>query len=118
MVGFLAAAPTFAMAQAPSRDAAVAKTTETAPPVGVQSPRLSIGGQLRARAEGYTGGGFKPDNTDSYVLTRVLLSVRVRPTSATSLFVEGMDARGPWKNKAPAGAPVPPDDFFIRRASF
>jgi len=104
MVSALAAAPMVAMAQSPSRDLAVAKPAEAAP-VGVQFPWVSVGGQLRARAEGYTGGGFTPGNSDSYILTRVLLSARVRPTRGTSLFVEGMDARGPWKNKAPAGAP-------------
>src|SRR6267378_3818085 len=100
MVSALAAAPMVAMAQSPSRDLAVAKPAEAAP-VGLQSPWMSVGGQLRARAEGYTGGGFTPGNSDSYILTRVLLSARVRPTRGTSLFVEGMDARGPWKNKAP-----------------
>jgi hypothetical protein len=105
VAGILAAAPSLAIGQVPSRDVAVAKAHEAAAPVSVQSPWVSIGGQLRARAEGYTGGGFKPDNGDSYVLTRVLLNARVRPTSGTTLFVEGMDARGPWKKKVPAGAP-------------
>jgi hypothetical protein len=60
---------------------------------------------VRARAEGYTGGGFKPDNSDSYVLTRLLINARVQPTPKASLFVEGMDARGLWKDEAPAGPP-------------
>src|SRR5438874_11196105 len=78
----------------------------TAPTLTAQTPEwLSVGGQLRARAEAYNNGGFRPDNSDQYVLTRVLLNARVRPTRNTSLFVEGMDARGPWKNRAPAGAP-------------
>src|SRR4051812_49283744 len=68
-------------------------------------PWLHIGGQARARAEGYTGGGFKPDNSDSYLLTRLLLNARVQPSEKTSLFVEGMDARGLWKNEAPVGPP-------------
>lgn len=66
---------------------------------------LNIGGQLRARAEAYYGGGFRPDDSDSYILTRVLLNARVRANRTTSLFVEGMDARGAWKNKAPLGPP-------------
>src|ERR1700736_5091077 len=105
LIGLVAAAPTVAMGQTPSRDATVAKPAEAAPIIGVPSPRLSIGGQLRTRAEGYSGGGFTPGNSDSYALTRVLLSARVRPTRGTSLFVEGMDARGPWMKKGPAGAP-------------
>jgi Alginate export len=68
-------------------------------------PWLQVGGQVRVRAEGYTGGGFKPDNSDTYLLTRLLLDARVQPTQKTSLFVEGMDARGLWKNEAPAGPP-------------
>lgn len=84
---------------------ASAKSVETAAPPANPPGRVSVGGQLRARAEAYENGGFKPDNSDQYVLTRVLLNARVRPTNATSLFVEGMDARGPWKNKAPAGPP-------------
>src|SRR5436190_24165636 len=66
---------------------------------------FQVGGQLRARAEGYTSGGFKPDNSDAYVLTRLFLNARVHTSRTTSFFAEGMDSRGPWKNKAPAGAP-------------
>ncbi|HEX9219361.1 MAG TPA: alginate export family protein, partial [Gemmatimonadaceae bacterium] len=98
-------APTLAIGQMSSRDRNVAKTTAESPPVNTLPAWLSVGGQLRARAEAYNNGGFRPDNSDQYVLTRVLLNARVRPTRNTSLFVEGMDARGPWKNKAPAGAP-------------
>src|SRR5205085_501146 len=76
-----------------------------AAPPSVIPAWLSIGGQLRVRAEAYDNGGFKPDNSDQYLLTRVLLDARVRPTRNTLLFVEGMDARGPWKNRAPVGAP-------------
>jgi hypothetical protein len=101
----LFAAPTLATAQMASRDAAGTKTAGDPPPVSAVPAWLSVGGQLRARAEAYNNGGFKPDNSDQYVLTRVLLSARVRPSNSTSLFVEGMDARGPWKNKAPAGPP-------------
>ena len=78
----------------------------TAPTLTAQTPEwLSVGGQLRVRAEAYNNGGFRPDNSDQYLLTRVLLHARVQPTRFTSLFVEGMDARGPWKNKSPAGSP-------------
>src|SRR5690348_17661073 len=68
---------------------------------GVQTCALpiSVGGQIRVRVESYDAGGFNPANSDSYALTRILLNARVHPTAFTSLFVEGMDARGPWKNK-------------------
>lgn len=98
-------APTFAAAQTTPREGSPAKGAGDSPPAGVLPAWLNIGGQLRARAEAYNNGGFRPDNSDQYVLTRVLLNARVRPTRATSLFVEAMDARGPWKDKAPAGPP-------------
>jgi hypothetical protein len=97
--------PALAVAQAPAREAASQKTGAEAPPLGAMPAWLDFGGQLRARVEAYENGGFRPDNSDQYVLTRVLLSARVRPTRRTSLFVEGMDARGPWKNKSPEGPP-------------
>src|SRR6266550_829548 len=100
----LVSAPTLAVAQTTPRNIANVKPVEAAP-VGVPPAWLTIGGQLRVRAEAYSGGGFRPDNSDTYVLTRVLLSARVQASRTTSFFVEGMDARGPWKNKAPAGAP-------------
>ena len=96
---------TLAAAQSAPRDRNAAKATAESPRAAALPAWLSVGGQLRARAEAYNNGGFRPDNSDQYVLTRVLLNARVRPTRNTSLFVEGMDARGPWKNKAPAGAP-------------
>jgi hypothetical protein len=65
----------------------------------------SVGGQIRVRVESYDAGGFNPNNSDGYALTRVLLNARVHPTASSALFVEGMDARGPWKNPTPAGAP-------------
>jgi len=87
----------------------VGETTRSLTPAsaspGLLPTWLSIGGQLRVRAESYTGGGFQPDNSDTYLLTRVLLNARVHPTASTSLFVEGMDARAPGKNKTPVGPP-------------
>ena len=103
-IGLIGAVPVVAEAQAPPQTVVTKPQLATAG-VGALPAWLNIGGQLRARAEGYTGGGFKPDNSDAYVLTQVLLNARVHTSRATSLFVEGMDARAPWKNKAPAGPP-------------
>ena len=86
-------APTLAVAQMSPRDRNAAKATAESPPATALPAWLSVGGQLRARAEAYHNGGFRPDNSDQYVLTRALLNARVRPTRNTSLFVEGMDAR-------------------------
>jgi alginate export protein len=101
----LLVAPTLAGAQISAREASAAKGGAESPVAGALLGWLSVGGQLRARGEAYRNGGFRPDNSDQYLLTRVLLNARVYPTRATSLFVEGMDARGPWKNKTPIGAP-------------
>ncbi|HEV7387069.1 MAG TPA: alginate export family protein, partial [Gemmatimonadaceae bacterium] len=97
--------PALAAAQSVAREPSPAKAAADAPiPVAV-APWLAIGGQLRGRVEAYHNGGFRPDNSDQYLLTRVLLHAGIRPTSKTLLFVEGMDARGPWKNKSPEGPP-------------
>src|SRR5438105_15210427 len=93
-------APALAGAQMAPRDAGTGRATVEAPAPSAILAWLSIGGQLRVRAEAYNNGGFKPDNSDQYLLTRLLLDARVRPTRHTLLFVEGMDARGPWKNRS------------------
>ncbi|HJP86650.1 MAG TPA: alginate export family protein [Gemmatimonadaceae bacterium] len=99
----IAVAPMVANAQTAAVTAGSAMTSSS--PLNTSPPWVSFGGQLRVRAESYTGGGFQPDNSDSYLLTRVLLNARVHPTASTALFVEGMDSRGPWKNETPVGPP-------------
>ncbi|HET7615218.1 MAG TPA: alginate export family protein, partial [Gemmatimonadaceae bacterium] len=99
----LAAVPAVGTAQTTAIGAGTVAVSTGSPSAVL--PWGSIGGQVRVRAESYSGGGFQPDNSDSYLLTRILLNARVRPTASTSLFVEGMDARGPWKNKTPVGPP-------------
>jgi hypothetical protein len=93
--------PALSVAQIVSREVPPANAAPSTAP----APWLHIGGQLRARAEAYQNGGFRPDNSDEYILTRVLLNAGVHPTAKTLLYVEGMDARGPWKNKSPEGPP-------------
>jgi len=104
-IGLLVLTSSLANGQVASRDAAPSKAVEATVPVNAGPAWLTVGGQLRARAEAYTGGGFKPDNSGDYLHTRVLLHARFHPARTTLLFGEGMDARGPWKNTAPAGAP-------------
>jgi hypothetical protein len=99
----LSALPALGTAQTAAITSGSVAATSSSP--GAFPPWVSFGGQLRVRAESFTGGGFQPDNSDSYLLTRVLLNARVHPTASTALFVEGMDARGPWKNKTPIGPP-------------
>jgi hypothetical protein len=93
--------PTLSVAQIVSREVPPANAAPSTAP----APWLHVGGQLRARVEAYQNGGFRPDNSDEYILTRVLLNAGVHPTARTLLYVEGIDARGPWKNKSPEGPP-------------
>src|SRR5947207_2674344 len=97
----LAVTPALSLGQTVSREVAPVN----AAPLNAPPSWLRVGGQVRARAEAYQNGGFRPDNSDAYLLTRVLLNAVVHPTAKTLLFVEGMDARGPWKNKSPEGPP-------------
>ncbi|MFL5543617.1 MAG: alginate export family protein [Gemmatimonadaceae bacterium] len=102
---FVVGGPGVIAAQTTQRDAVAQGASGEATPTRTFPSWLDVGGQLRARAEAVNNAGFSSNNSDQYVLTRVLLSARVRPSRNTSLFVEGMDARGPWKNKTPVGAP-------------
>src|SRR5205823_10013584 len=88
LIVILLVAPTLAGAQISAREASAAKGSAESPAAGALPGWLSVGGQLRTRAEAYRNGGFRPDNSDQYLLTRVLLNARVHPTRATSLFVE------------------------------
>lgn len=83
-----------------------------------QLPRwMRFSGQLRERAEGYTGGGFNPANDDQYVLTRVWINMSLQPNDWTQFFFQGMDARAFGKSATPAGPPFR-DDMDLRQAYF
>ena len=61
---------------------------------------IKFGGEYRARFEGYTGGSFKADTTDSYMLSRLKLNLTIKPTSWLTFFGEGYDARAIAKSPA------------------
>jgi len=61
---------------------------------------LMFGGEYRDRFEGYTGGSFKPNTSDAYVLSRLKLDLTIKPTAWMKFFVEGMDARALEKSPA------------------
>ncbi len=61
---------------------------------------LTFGGQYRARFEAYTGGNFKPNSTDDYVLSQLRLNLLIHPTSWLKVYVEGMGARAFAKSPA------------------
>src|SRR5665213_1470858 len=74
---------------------------------------IRFDGEFRSRFEGYTGGSFKPNTSDAYILTRLKLDLTIRPTSWLKFFGEGMDARAIEKSPA-----VPPfeNTWDIRQA--
>ncbi len=66
---------------------------------------LRFGGEFRSRVEGFTGGGFRPNNTDDYLLTRLRINLTIKPADWLTLFVQGQDSHALWKNQHPE---VPP----------
>jgi hypothetical protein len=75
---------------------------------------LQFSGELRSRLEGVTGGGFKPNADDLYMLTRVRLGMKIQPTPWLKFMVQGQDAHVFWKNQHPAAPPYQ-DTFDLRQ---
>lgn len=76
---------------------------------------LRLGGEYRARVEGFTGGGFKANTEDAYLLSRLRINMSLLPTSWLKFGFQGQDAHVFWKNQNPA---VPPyqDAMDLRQA--
>lgn len=76
---------------------------------------LRVGAEYRARVEGYTGGGFKPNSEDAYFLSRLRINMFLLPTSWLKFEFQGQDAHVFGKNQNPA---VPPyqDSMDLRQA--
>ena len=84
--------------------------------VNAEFPKwLRLGAEYRARVEGFTGGGFKPNSEDAYLLSRVRINMFLLPTSWLKFGFQGQDAHVFWKNQNPA---VPPyqDSMDMRQA--
>jgi hypothetical protein len=66
------------------------------------------------RMEGYDNGGFKPNNTDNYLLQRLRLNMTIQPAWWLKVFVQSQDAREFYKG----GTPAPPyqDPWDLRQA--
>src|SRR5882724_10518917 len=75
---------------------------------------IQFSGELRSRLEGVTGGGFKPDSDDLYLLTRIRLGVKLEATTWLKFMVQGQDAHVFWKNQHPAAPPYQ-DTFDLRQ---
>ena len=68
----------------------------------------------RTRLEGYTGAGFQPNSSDSYLLTRFRLGVSISPTAWLKVYAEAQDATAFWKT-LPRTAPYQ-TTWDLRRA--
>ena len=76
---------------------------------------LNIGGELRTRLEGFSGGGFRHDNDDLYMLTRVRLNLGIKPTGWMKFQFQAQDAQVFGKDTSPDGPPFE-DTFDLRMA--
>ncbi|MEP6715694.1 MAG: alginate export family protein [Terriglobia bacterium] len=61
---------------------------------------IRFDGEFRTRFEGYSGGGYKPDASDAYALTRLKLDLTIKPTAWMKFFGEVYDARAIAKDPA------------------
>ncbi|HEY4085073.1 MAG TPA: alginate export family protein [Bryobacteraceae bacterium] len=74
---------------------------------------MQFGGEYRARFEGYSGGSFKHNATDDYLLSRLKLQMTIQASKWLKFFAEGMDARALEKNPA---VPTYQNTWDIRQA--
>jgi hypothetical protein len=77
---------------------------------------LRFSGEERARLEGFSGGGFQPDNRDLYLLNRFRFNLAIKPASWLNFQFQVQDARVWWKNQKPYAPPYQ-DTFDLRIAS-
>ena len=62
---------------------------------------LKFSGEFRARLEGFSGGGFKVDNSDAYYLNRLRINLLIQPANWIKVFAQTQDARVAFKNTKP-----------------
>jgi hypothetical protein len=94
------------------------------PPVGPPAVGLSgqlaswlqIRGEFRGRLEGFTGGGYRPDSSDSYMLDRFRINAMVTPARTVKFVVQMQDARAFDKNTG--GQAVPFRDTLDVRLAY
>ena len=75
---------------------------------------LCFSAGYRTRFEGYSGGNFQADNSDSYLLTRFRLGVLISPERWFKVYAELQDADSFWK--MPPLAPPYQSTWDLRRA--
>jgi len=76
---------------------------------------LRFSGDYRARLEGTTGVGFKPNSNDAYFLNRFRLNMKIQPTAWLRFNVQAQDSRVFGKNQTPAAPPFQ-NTFDLRMA--
>jgi hypothetical protein len=76
---------------------------------------LSVGGEVRLRWEGRHNAGFRAENDDGSLLTRVRLNLDVHPGSWFRAFIEGQDSQVIGLAASP-DTPVFQDRFDLRQA--
>jgi hypothetical protein len=105
------------MAQQPTPAQRAAVNNLLSDDVNGELPKwLRVGAEYRARVEGFTGGAFKPNNEDTYLLSRLRINMFLLPTSWMKLGFQAQDAHVFWKNQNPA---VPPyQDFLDLRQAY
>jgi hypothetical protein len=78
------AQPAGAPQAAPASQQATPRASAPAPlgPSGHVNEWLSLRGEFRGRLEGFSGGAYRPDNSDGYMLNRFRINFTVAPSVA------------------------------------
>jgi hypothetical protein len=66
---------------------------------------LQIRAEYRGRLEGFSGGGYKPDSSDAYMLDRFRVNATVAPAKTVKFVVQMQDARAFDKTTGGQAAP-------------
>ena len=77
---------------------------------------LQIRGEFRGRLEGFSGGSYRPDNSDGYMLDRFRINATVAPRQDLKFVVQAQDAR--VFDKAAGGLATPFRDTFDLRMAY
>jgi len=78
---------------------------------------MRVSAEYRARLEGVTAAGFKPNSEDAYLLSRLRINLFLLPSSWFKFGFQAQDAHVFWKNQSPAAPPYQ-DAMDLRQAYF
>lgn len=82
--------------------------------VNAELPKwLRFGGEYRARLEGFTNLGFRPNSQDHYLLNRVRLNLKIEPVDWMRFVFQAQDSRV-FANGAVPDAPPYKDSIGLR----